>query len=76
MQASTSIPFNKSIHISAIARLSLVSSIASTLRVAAWRGRLNEVPFVQLKYMLCAWAGLGKSTIIWQSYQLRRTLAC
>jgi len=57
-KTSTSIPFNKSIHISAIARLSLISSIASTLKVAAWKGRLNEAPFVQLKYMLCAWAGL------------------
>jgi hypothetical protein len=30
------------------------------LKAAAWEGRLNQALFVQLKYMLCAWAAVGK----------------
>lgn len=64
-------PFQISIYVSAIARLSMISTIIYTLKDAAERKRLSGTTFIQLNFMLGLWAaavgvseGLFKGTFV------------
>lgn len=48
--------FHKSLNLTAIARLSLISAIASVLHDAASRNELDFEPYKKFKYLLGAWA--------------------
>mmetsp|Transcript_8919 Transcript_8919/g.11213 ORF Transcript_8919/g.11213 Transcript_8919/m.11213 type:complete len:360 (+) Transcript_8919:13-1092(+) len=56
---SPSIPLSKSLYLSAIARLSLISTIILTLKEAANETRLSEHKFIVLNLALAIWAFSG-----------------
>jgi hypothetical protein len=52
--------FNISLQWSALARLFFVSSIVYSLKDAAEQGRLTGIAFIQMNFMIAAWALFGK----------------
>ena len=65
--------FNISLQWSVLARLFFVSSIVYSLKDAAEQGRLTGTAFIQMNFMVAAWALFGKSSIFVCFHALERT---